>query len=57
MRIEDGAFLGAGAIVLPGVTVGRDAIVGAGAVVTRDVPPGETVVGVPARRAAYAPTV
>ena len=49
VRIEDGAWLGAGAIILPGVTVGRDAIVGAGAVVTRDVPPGETVTGVPAR--------
>lgn len=48
VRIEDGAWLGAGAIILPGVTVGRDAIVGAGAVVTRDVPPGETVTGVPA---------
>ncbi len=57
VRIEDGAWLGAGAIVLPGVTVGRDAIVGAGAVVTKDVPPGETVVGVPARQVAYAPTV
>jgi acetyltransferase-like isoleucine patch superfamily enzyme len=54
VRIEDGAWLGAGAIVLPSVTVGRDAIVGAGAVVTRDVPPGATVVGVPARQAAYA---
>jgi acetyltransferase-like isoleucine patch superfamily enzyme len=49
VRIEDGAWLGAGAIILPGVTVGRDAIVGAGAVVTKDVPPGETVIGVPAR--------
>jgi acetyltransferase-like isoleucine patch superfamily enzyme len=49
VRIEDGAWLGAGAIILPGVTVGRDAIVGAGAVVTRDVPPGEMVMGVPAR--------
>lgn len=47
--IEDGVWLGAGAIILPGVTVGRDAIVGAGAVVTKDVPPGETVTGVPAR--------
>jgi maltose O-acetyltransferase len=54
VRIEDGAWLGAGAIVLPGVTVGRDAIVGAGAVVTRDVPPGDTVLGVPARQAAAA---
>lgn len=54
VRIEDGAWLGAGAIILPGVTVGRDAIVGAGAVVTRDVPPGETVTGVPARAHARA---
>jgi acetyltransferase-like isoleucine patch superfamily enzyme len=48
-HIEAGAFVGAGAILLPGVTVGRGAVVGAGAVVTRDVPPGETVMGVPAR--------
>lgn len=43
------AWIGAGAIVLPGRTVGEGAIVGAGAVVTRDVPPGATVTGVPAR--------
>jgi maltose O-acetyltransferase len=49
VRIEDGAWLGAGAIVLPGVTVGDSAIVGAGAVVTSDVPAGATVVGIPAR--------
>lgn len=42
-------WLGTGAIILPGVTVGDDAIVGAGAVVTRDVPPGGVVVGNPAR--------
>ncbi|MEW6741440.1 MAG: acyltransferase [Planctomycetota bacterium] len=47
--IEDDAWLGAGAIVLPGVTIGREAIVGAGAVVTHSVPPCTTVVGVPAR--------
>jgi maltose O-acetyltransferase len=47
--IEEGAFLGARVIVLPGVTVGRGAAVGAGAVVTKDVPPGATVVGNPAR--------
>lgn len=49
VRIEDDVWLGAGAIVLPGVTIGRGAVVGAGAVVNRDVPAGATVVGVPAR--------
>jgi acetyltransferase-like isoleucine patch superfamily enzyme len=38
--VEDGAFVGAGATVLPGVTVGEDAVVGAGVTVTRDVPAG-----------------
>lgn len=48
-RVQDAAFIGAGAIVLPGVTIGAGAIVGAGAVVTRDLLPGQTVAGVPAR--------
>jgi len=47
--IEDGARIGAGVTLLPGVTIGREAAVGAGAVVTRDVEPGTTVLGVPAR--------
>jgi acetyltransferase-like isoleucine patch superfamily enzyme len=47
--IEDGAWLGAGAIITDGIRVGRNAVVGAGAVVTRDVPAGTVVVGVPAR--------
>ncbi|MBI5365516.1 MAG: transferase, partial [Planctomycetes bacterium] len=47
--IGDGCDLGAGAIVLPGVTVGAGAVVGAGSVVTRDVPPRTVVVGAPAR--------
>jgi len=42
------AFVGAGAVVLPDTHVGEKAVVGAGAVVTKDVPPGLTVVGVPA---------
>lgn len=49
IRIEDGAWIGAGAIILPGVTVGKMSIVGAGAVVTKDVPPFTIVVGNPAR--------
>ncbi|MBK9082859.1 MAG: sugar O-acetyltransferase [Rhizobiales bacterium] len=43
------AWIGAGAIVLPGVTIGEGAVVGAGAVATRDVPAGATVAGNPAR--------
>ncbi|WP_277813931.1 acyltransferase [Acidisphaera rubrifaciens] len=49
VRVHDWADIGMGAILLPGVTVGRGAIVGAGAVVTRDVPDYTTVAGVPAR--------
>jgi maltose O-acetyltransferase len=49
VRIGSNVWIGGGAIVLPGVSIGDDAIVGAGSVVTRDVPPGTTVVGNPAR--------
>lgn len=49
--LEDGCSVGAGAVVLPGVTVGRCAMVGAGAVVTRDVPANAVVIGNPARQA------
>jgi maltose O-acetyltransferase len=44
------SWIGGGAIILPGVIIGDDAVVGAGSVVTRDVPPGATVMGNPARR-------
>jgi acetyltransferase-like isoleucine patch superfamily enzyme len=47
--VEDDADIGLGAILLPGVTVGRGAVVGAGAVVTRDVPAYAVVAGSPAR--------
>lgn len=49
VEIEDHAFIGVGASILPRVRIGRGATVGAGAVVTTDVPAGATVVGVPAR--------
>lgn len=49
VRIANDAALGAGAIVVPGVTIGERAIVAAGAVVTRDVPPRSVVFGNPAR--------
>jgi len=49
VRIGQNVWIGSGAIILPGVTVGEDAIVGAGSVVTCDVPEGATVVGNPAR--------
>ncbi|PAU57519.1 dTDP-6-deoxy-3,4-keto-hexulose isomerase [Pseudomonas indica] len=52
-RIERGASIGAGAVILPGLTIGERAMVGAGAVVTRDVPARALVVGNPARIVRY----
>lgn len=49
IQIGDGAWLGTGCMVLPGVTIGEGAVVGAGAVVTKDVAPHVLVAGVPAR--------
>jgi len=51
--IEDGASIGGGAVLLPGVTVGSGAMVGAGAVVTKSVPPNAIVYGSPARITGY----
>jgi len=47
--IEFGSWIGAKAVILPGVTIGRGAVVGAGAIVTKDVPPFTVVAGNPAR--------
>ncbi|AET94006.1 acetyltransferase (plasmid) [Burkholderia sp. YI23] len=49
VRIGRNVWIGAGAIILPGVTIGDDALIGAGSIVTRDVPAGATAVGNPAR--------
>lgn len=49
ITICDGAFIGARAIILPGVTIGEGAVIGAGSVVSQDVPPGTVAAGVPAR--------
>ncbi len=47
--VEEGARLGSGAIILGGIRIGSRSLVGAGAVVSRDVEPGRTVMGMPAR--------
>jgi acetyltransferase-like isoleucine patch superfamily enzyme len=47
--IKDGAHIGIGAIILPGVTIGEGAVIGAGAVVNTDIPPYTIAVGVPAK--------
>lgn len=49
IRIGRNVWIGGGAIILPGVSIGDDAVIGAGAVVTRDVPAGATALGNPAR--------
>lgn len=49
IRLCNNCYIGASAIILPGITIGERAIVGAGAVVTKNVPEGATVVGSPAK--------
>lgn len=50
VQVGQGVHVGAGATIKQGVTIGENATVGMGAVVLRDVPPGEVVMGVPARK-------
>lgn len=51
--LRSGAYVGATAVILPGVEIGEHAIVGASAVVTKNVPPGAVVAGSPARILGY----
>ena len=49
VTIEDDVWIGANAVILPGVTIGNHCVIAAGAVVTKDVPPHSLVAGVPAK--------
>jgi galactoside O-acetyltransferase len=49
VRIDNNVWIGAGAIVLPGVTIGENSVIGAGSVVTRDIPANVVAVGNPCR--------
>lgn len=49
ITVKTGAAIGAGAIILPGVTIGKESLVGSGSVVTKDVPDGMVVCGNPAK--------
>lgn len=49
VHIESGVWIGAGAIILPGITIGENSVIGAGSVVTRDVPANVVAVGNPCR--------
>ena len=57
VHIEDHVFVGARAVILPEITIGRGAVVAAGAVVTKDVPPLAIVAGTPARQIGTRPDV
>lgn len=49
VRIKAGSFIGAGAIIMSGITIGKESFVAAGSVVTKNVPPRTLVAGVPAK--------
>ncbi len=49
VRIGNNVWIGAGTVILPGVTIGDDSVIGAGSVVTKDIPPGVVAVGNPCR--------
>lgn len=49
VKIEDGAWIGGGVIILPGVTIGRNSVIGAGSVVTKSIPENCVAVGSPCK--------
>ena len=49
VHIKDNVWIGAGSIILPGVTIGENSVIGAGSVVTHDIPANVVAVGVPCR--------
>lgn len=49
VKIEDNVWVGAGAIILPGVTIGHHSVIAAGSIITKDVPPGSLYAGNPGR--------
>ena len=53
ITIKDGAHIGIGSIIMPGVTIGEGAVIGAGSVVTRDIPPYCVAVGSPCKPIKY----
>ncbi len=49
VTVKDGAHIGIGAILMPGVTIGEGAVIGAGSVVTKDIPDHSVAAGIPAK--------
>ena len=49
VTIEDGVWIGSGAVINPGITIGKNSVIGAGSIVTKDVPPDVVAVGNPCR--------